>query len=266
MKAVRFMVCALALWGCGESSSTDGAQGLVPQSPESETPPDGKADGVPDETPDDFAPLPSTQIDRMGHVEVGPLILKEPDIADRWNQAEPFALDLSETDAKEFEEALRWGLIRYDHYDSYPLSVFDLRLDLLKVLGEQRDQEIPDPEVLDWFDDLEQPHPLTEVYMTDALFVDVSKPCPADGGYLEPELATLVGQPYETCGGRHPNEDVIDVFATVLINGIWERETEDRGDDPYPHRGDTVTEPYAPAKAEFPYLAEPYDGWEDGLF
>ena len=208
----------------------------------------------------------SDQLDRMGHVEVGPLIIADMMIADRFNQELPFSLGISEQARADYEAALTAGLIKFDHYDSYPLRLFDLRIDALERLKDERDQESPGADVLDWFDDMANPHPLLDIYMTDALFVDVSKPC-GSGGYLEPELATLAGTPHETCGGRLPNEDVIDRMATVLINGPMPRAVEDdKSDDPYPDRGDAVSEPYAPAGDAFPYLPAPYDGWEEGVF
>lgn len=249
------LIAAIALSGCG-------ADDPGPQEPvRLERPADGKGDTATTPTQND-----PTHIDRMGHVEVGPLIIADMDIADRWNVQAPFGLALTDEDWIDFEFALRRGLIRYDHYDSYPLEIFDLRLDTLRSLGEQRDQEIPDPSVLDWFDDLNTPHPLTEVLLVDALYVDLSKPCPAGGGYLEPELATLAGVPYETCGGRHLDEDVIDTFATVLINGPAEREVRDEDDDAYPDRGDSVEAPYQAIEPTFPYLGAPYRGWDEGIF
>jgi hypothetical protein len=207
----------------------------------------------------------SIQLDRMGHVEVGPLIIANMPVADRFNQEQPFSLGVAAEARRQYQAALQKGLLKFDHYDSYPLELGDLRLDALQRLRDAREREQPAAELLDWISEDGQPHPLLEIYTTDALYVDVSKPC-GDGGYLEPELATLAGRDYETCGGRLPNEDVIDRMATVLINGPVPREIpSDVKGETYPDRGDSVEEPYVPASDTFPYLAAPYDGWDDGF-
>jgi hypothetical protein len=88
-------------------------------------------------------------------------------------------------------------------------------------------------------------HPLTELLLADYLVVDVSRPFAA-GSYFEIEQATLDGRPYETCGGRSLNEDVMDTYYTLMINA---------GNGPRIRDG--VDQPTKPAGDVFPYLASP---------
>ena len=62
-----------------------------------------------------------------------------------------------------------------------------------------------------------------------------------------------------------PDEDVIDRLATLLINGPNARNTEDP-DARYPYRGDAISEPYKRVADSFPYLVEPYEGFDEGKF
>lgn len=213
---------------------------------------------------DDFVPVSGTvRIDRMGHVEVGPLIIADMLVADAFNQEEPYGEKMSEEARAYYADSLQAGLVKYDNYDSFPMEVFDLDFDTLEHIRAAREDEPTDPSRLDWIDSLDTPHPLLDVYLTDALYIDLSKPCGEDN-YLEPELAVLRDETPTSCGGRHINEDVIDTFATVLINGPYEREVHPDDDvdledvDPYPDRGDSVEEPARPASGQFPYLDEPY--------
>lgn len=51
--------------------------------------------------------------------------------------------------------------------------------------------------------------------------IDTSKPCDWENPhtYLEIERAQLTGKEHQTCGGRMPNEDALDVTANFLIRG-----------------------------------------------
>ena len=64
---------------------------------------------------------------------------------------------------------------------------------------------------IDWPLGPDGAHPLTELLLADYLVVDVSRPFAADS-YFEIEQATLAGRPYETCGGRSLNDDVMDTL------------------------------------------------------
>ncbi len=88
-------------------------------------------------------------------------------------------------------------------------------------------------------------HPLTDLLLADYLVVDVSKPF-SETSYFEIERATLQGRPYETCGGRSLNDDVMDTLYTLLINA-------DKG----PRISDGVDQATVPASGAFPYLQPP---------
>ena len=91
-------------------------------------------------------------------------------------------------------------------------------------------------------------HPLTELFLSDYLVVDVTKPYAAQGSYFEIERAVLEGRPHATCGGRALNDDVMDTIFTMLINA---------GNGPVIRDG--VDQSSRPATEAFPYLgrAEP---------
>jgi hypothetical protein len=98
----------------------------------------------------------------------------------------------------------------------------------------------------DWPAGEDGSHPLTELVLADFLVVDVSKPYAEQGSFLEIELAALRGQAHETCGGRAPNDDVMDTIFTTLINA---------GNGPVIQDG--VDHATRPASSTFPYLAQP---------
>lgn len=95
----------------------------------------------------------------------------------------------------------------------------------------------------DWPLDPNGVHPLTELFINDFMVIDVSKPFAADS-YFEIERSTLKGAPHRTCGGRSLNEDALDTFLTVMVNG---------GNGP--RISDGVDEPTVRASDTFPYLA-----------
>ena len=97
----------------------------------------------------------------------------------------------------------------------------------------------------DWPLDAHGKHPLTELLLADFMVIDVSKPY-ADGTYLEIERMLLKGVPPHTCGGRWLNDDSIDTFLTLLVNG---------GNGP--RISDGVDQATVPASRTFPYLAPP---------
>jgi len=70
----------------------------------------------------------------------------------------------------------------------------------------------------DWPLDVNGSHPLTELVLADYLAVDVTKPYVEHGSFLEIERAVGRGEGHQTCGGRTPNDDVMDTLYTLLIN------------------------------------------------
>jgi hypothetical protein len=89
-------------------------------------------------------------------------------------------------------------------------------------------------------------HPLTEHILADQLVVDVAKPYAEQGAFLEIELAARRGETHRTCGGRAPNEDVMDTVFTLLVNA---------GNGPVIRDG--IDRPTMLASHQFPYLAPP---------
>jgi hypothetical protein len=98
----------------------------------------------------------------------------------------------------------------------------------------------------DWPVDGTGSHPLTEFFLADYLIVDVSKPYAESGSFLEIERAAREGRTHETCGGRAPNDDVMDTFFSLLVNA-------GQG----PRISDGVDGATRPASQTFPYLAAP---------
>ena len=99
---------------------------------------------------------------------------------------------------------------------------------------------------IDWPTDESAPTRLTELVLADYLVVDVSKPYAESGSFLEIERAARERRSHETCGGRAPNDDVMDTIFTLLVNA-------GRG----PRIRDGVDQATMPASQTFPYLASP---------
>jgi hypothetical protein len=99
---------------------------------------------------------------------------------------------------------------------------------------------------IDWPVDGNGIHPLTELVLADYLVVDVAKPYADQGSFFEIERATREGRAHETCGGRAPNDDVMDTIFTLLVNA---------GNGPVIRDG--VDRATMPASHAFPYLAPP---------
>jgi hypothetical protein len=107
----------------------------------------------------------------------------------------------------------------------------------------------PDP--VDWPVPDGGTHPLLPIFVTDVLLVDTGQSCTsADGGFAQSYLDIekeiyLNGSPHTTCGGRTPNEDVVDETLTLVVtNG---RVPVTQG----------VPGPTQPSTTSFPYFAAP---------
>jgi hypothetical protein len=94
----------------------------------------------------------------------------------------------------------------------------------------------------DWPPDDHGRHPLTELLLADFLVVDTSKPF-SEHSYLGIESALLAGHAHTTCGGRSPNDDIVDTLYTLLVGGI-----------DGPPISDGVHQATRPATRSFPYL------------
>ncbi len=99
---------------------------------------------------------------------------------------------------------------------------------------------------VDWPDQENGAHPLTELVLADFLAVDLSRPYVESGSFLEIELVGREGRAHQTCGGRTLNDDVMDTLFTLWVNG---------GNGPRIRDG--VDQASARATAIFPYLAAP---------
>jgi hypothetical protein len=97
-----------------------------------------------------------------------------------------------------------------------------------------------------WGPDGDGKHPLTDLFLADFLVVDLDKPYQESGSFLEIELARRASREHETCGGRALNDDVMDTFFTLIVNG---------GDGPVIRDG--VDGATRPGTRTFPYLALP---------
>lgn len=98
---------------------------------------------------------------------------------------------------------------------------------------------------IDWPPNASGNHPLTDLWLSDFLVVDVSKPF-AEDSYFEIEQAMLEGREHQTCGGRSLNDDFLDTYYTLVIN---------RGNGPRIRDG--VDQATVPGSKLFPYVAPP---------
>jgi hypothetical protein len=82
--------------------------------------------------------------------------------------------------------------------------------------------------------------------------IDTSKPCDWQNPhtYLEIERATLTGRAHETCGGRMPNEDAMDVTMNFLVRGPSSSDTDEGA------LHDGVEQATQRSNDDFPYLAD----------
>ena len=167
----------------------------------------------------------SVRVERVGRPEVKNLLLgpKQFDVVNR---------DLEIRDLYNMEDAFHLG-------SSYG-GAYRARLDANLAFWDGLDSEVH------WPPGRDGAHPLTELVLADYLVVDPSKPYAEHGSFLEIERSTLAGRPYETCGGRTLNDDVIDTLYTFWVNG-----------GAGPVISDGVDAASRPASTTFPYLAEP---------
>ena len=95
---------------------------------------------------------------------------------------------------------------------------------------------------------------LLPMFTSDTLLVDTARPCTSDAGafvpsYLDLEREAFLSAPaHTTCGGRTPNENVVDETLALLVTG-------DREGGPAVTQGPTAAT--RPATTTFPYLAPP---------
>src|SRR5215208_1280177 len=167
----------------------------------------------------------TVRIERVGRPEVKNMLLAP-------KQFDPVNTDLEIRDLYNLEDAFHLGA-------SYQ-GAYRARLNANLAFWDGLDG------TTDWLADDNGDHPLTSLVLADYLVVDLTKPYSERGSFLEIELATLAGKAHETCGGRAPNDDVIDTLFTQLVNA---------GNGPVIRDG--VDRSSSPASRSFPYLSPP---------
>jgi Domain of unknown function (DUF4331) len=164
------------------------------------------------------------RIERVGRPEIKNVIMS-------WKEYDTVNRDLEIRDLYNLEDVFHMGK---DYRDAYRarlnanLAVFD------RVGGS-----------IDWPSANGGSHPLTELLLNDYLVVDITKPFSGDS-FLEIERAMLAGRAHTTCGGRSLNDDVMDTWYALLIDGL-----------DAPRMCDGVDGATVPATGAFPYLAPP---------
>lgn len=162
--------------------------------------------------------LGTRRIDRAGLVEVTTLMLREEREKDSYNREDSY--NVSPEGAARYTALWHPNMMSWDAMDG----------------------------LNDWTPDGGL-HPLAAHLLGDYLMVDVSKPCDVNTpSYFEIDLEAFGGPPHTTCGGRTPNDDVIDETITLIVNGPL-RAT--------PRRSDGVNAATKPSTNTFPYLASP---------
>src|SRR5256884_4181902 len=167
----------------------------------------------------------NVRIERVGRPEVKNLMLAP-------KQFDPVNRDLEIRDLYNLEDAFHLG-------GAYR-GAYRARLNANLAFWDGLDGKT------DWPANGNGDHPLTELVLGDFLAVDVTKPYAENGSFLEIELAARRGEAHETCGGRAPNDDVMDLIFTQLVNG---------GNGPV--ISDGVDQSSRPASRAFPYLSPP---------
>jgi hypothetical protein len=155
-------------------------------------------------------------IDRVGRPEITNVSMvshNEPDLRDQYNIDQPF--HVAPENQKKYEARLAKNIAFYDGADG--------KKDIT---------------------DAERKH-LAGLLADDFLVVDLTKPC-KDGDFLEIEKAMVANKEHTSCGGRRPNDDIMDILFTQYVNGSKGVKISDG-----------VDKPFLEPSAEFPYLAEP---------
>jgi len=167
----------------------------------------------------------NVRIERVGRPEVKNLMLAP-------KQFDPVNRDLEIRDLYNMEDAF--------HLAEGYLGAYRARLNANLAFWDSLDGS------MDWPIDGDGVHPLTELVLADYLVIDVTKPYVEQGSFLEIERAHREGRAHETCGGRAPNDDVMDTLFTLLVNA---------GNGPVVRDG--VDQSSKPASQVFPYLSAP---------
>lgn len=164
-------------------------------------------------------------LDRIGRPEITNVSLVtqagDTDIRDRFNIDRPFSVLLEAQRA--YEARLIKNINYYDGLDKKnDWNEFD-KINLARILAD------------------------------DFLVLDTTKPC-AKNSFLEIEKSLVKGSAITSCGGRHPNDDIMDTLFTSYIAGLNGARIRDG-----------VDAPNKVVSAEFPHLAAPSTGLLDQI-
>lgn len=160
---------------------------------------------------------PVRRMDRLGRPEITNVSLVAgegaADLRDQYNLDQPFRVSKVNQDA--YRERLVKNIAYYDALDG-------------KKVWTDADRDL-----------------LANLLVDDFLLVDLAKPC-TGSTFLEIEKALVAHKPHQSCGGRLPDDDIMDVLFTLYIAGLNGERVRDG-----------VDAPARPASSAFPYLQEP---------
>jgi hypothetical protein len=172
---------------------------------------------VAETTTQDSPTSPVRRLDRVGRPELTNVSMvahaEDPEVRDRFNQEDPF------------------------HVSTEGLEVYRARLakniGFYDAIDRTKEWQDADRDAL------------AGLLADDFLLVDPGKP---NGGatFFEIEKGILQKQPHTHCGGRHPQDDIMDTLFTLYIAGLEGKRIRDG-----------VDEPSQGVSSLFPYLAKP---------
>ena len=157
------------------------------------------------------------RIDRVGRPEMTNMTIGLAGVKEAYNVASTFGLSPEQIENN--KALIRYGVLGWDRQDQKPNS--------------------------DWSHDGEF-HDLLDILVLDALVVDTTKKCDfAEQSFLDVER----GQgKHRNCGGRVPNDDVIDTMVSFYTSGI------EASNDVY---GDGADRTSRQPQNAWPYFANP---------
>jgi hypothetical protein len=168
-------------------------------------------------TTQDAPGAPVRRLDRVGRPEITNVSLvahgDEKDLRDGYNLDRPFQVPAANQQA--YKERLVTNIGFYDKTDG---------------------KKNWDDRAKDTF---------ASVLADDFLVTDITKPC-GEPSFLEIEKSVLQHKAYQTCGGRKPTDDIMDILFTYYIAGLDGARIRDG-----------VDKPFMDISGSFPYLAEP---------
>lgn len=173
----------------------------------------------------DPASAPVRRLDRLGRPEITNVTLvahdDEPVLHDQYNADRPF--EVAADHASLYRERIAKNLAFFDGVDGHT----------------------------DWTDGGR--FALTDLLVDDFLVVDLARPCDQPA-YFEIERSLLTGRQHQTCGGRRPTDDIMDVLFGLYAGGLDGPPISDGVE----HTSQTISD-------QFPYLAAPDTSPQSGI-